>query len=183
MSNDNGTKVNKTVAKSESIDKSIDTLLGMHFPRLMVLSDVIDRYVDVALKDEVNWLRMRALIILTMMGKGSMTPSELARNLLRPNQNITKLLDGLERDGLVIKRRGAKDRRVITVRMTHAGVSYIAHSLKKIDLAENELHSCLNKTELDTIASIARKIMRHFIGLFDRLDKSRTGAALRIPRE
>jgi DNA-binding MarR family transcriptional regulator len=173
MSRDNGTKVNKTVAKSETIDRSIDTLMGMHFPRLIVLSDVIDRYVDVALKDEVNWLRMRALIILTMMGKGSMTPSELARNLLRPNQNITKLLDGLERDGFVVKSRGAKDRRVITVRITHAGVSYIERSLKKIDLAENELHSCLNKAELDTIANIARKIMRHFIGLFEGLDDGR----------
>jgi DNA-binding MarR family transcriptional regulator len=173
MNNSNGTKVNKTVAKSETIDKSIKTLQGMHFPRLIVLSDVIDRYVDVALKDEVNWLRMRALIILTMMGKGAMTPSELARNLLRPNQNITKLLDGLERDRFIIKRRGVKDRRVITVRITHEGVSYIERSLKKIYLAETELHSCLNKTELDTIASIARKIMRHFIGLFDSLDKSR----------
>jgi DNA-binding MarR family transcriptional regulator len=173
MSKDRGIEVNKTIAKSETIDKSIDALQGMHFPRLIVLSDVIDRYVDVALKDEVNWLRMRALIILTMMGKGSMTPSELARNLLRPNQNITKLLDGLERDGFVTKRRGAKDRRVITVRITHAGVSYIEHSLKKIDLAENELHSCLNKAELDTIASIARKIMRHFIGLFEGLDSGR----------
>jgi DNA-binding MarR family transcriptional regulator len=173
MNNGNGTKVNKTVAKSEFIDKSIDTLLGMHFPRLMVLSDVIDRYVDVALKNEVNWLRMRALIILTMMGKGSMTPSELARNLLRPNQNITKLLDGLERDGFIVKSRGAKDRRVITVRITHAGVSYIERSLQKMDLAENELHSCLNKDELDTIGRMVRKIMRHFIGLFEGLDNSR----------
>ena len=173
MSKDNGTKVNKTVAKAETIDKSIGILKGMHFPRLIVLSDVIDRYVDVVFKDEVNWLRMRALIILTMMGKGSMTPSELARNLLRPNQNITKLLDGLERDGLILKRRGAKDRRVITVRITHAGVSYIERSLKKIDLAENELHSCLNKAELGVIESIARKIMHHFTGLFEGLDNGR----------
>ena len=32
MSRDSGTKANKTIAKAEIIDKSIDTLRGMHFP-------------------------------------------------------------------------------------------------------------------------------------------------------
>ncbi len=75
----------------------------MYFTRLIALSDKVNRYVNVALKDKVNWLRLTTLIVLTRQGKGVITPSELAKNLLRPNQNITAIVDDLEKTDMSLK--------------------------------------------------------------------------------
>jgi DNA-binding MarR family transcriptional regulator len=156
------------IAQMYDIEQTIDDLGVMYFSRLMALSDIVNRYVSVALKGEVNWLRLRALIVLTGLGKGTITPSELAKNLLRPNQNVTKIVDDLERDGLVVKLREPGDRRMITIRVTDAGLDYIRQSLKRIALAEKELRFCLEEKELEAIATSLGKIRSHLVGLLSR---------------
>ncbi|HVN98002.1 MAG TPA: MarR family transcriptional regulator [Syntrophorhabdaceae bacterium] len=167
----------RQLAKSSHIDKALDELHSMYFSRLMALSDIVNRYVDIALKDEVNWLRLRALVVLTGLGKGAINSSELAKNLLRPNQNITRIVDDLERDGLVAKVRDRGDRRVITVRITRTGLDYISQSLDRIATAEKELRFCLNRRELGSIATMLPKVRRHLAGLLsDGPNRLRTHA-------
>jgi len=151
------------VAKSDAIQTTVDKLNNCYFSRLIVLSDVINRYIDVTLKNEVNWVRMRAIIGLITIGKGVMTASELARHLMRPAQNITTLVGDLEKDGLIIKRRARKDRRNITIKVTNAGLSYLEQSLEKIASPDKEFRYCLEDDELEIIASLARKTVRHFV--------------------
>lgn len=171
----NEIKTEKAVPKSGAINATVVKLFENYFSRLMVISDVIDRYVDVSLKNEVNWLRMRAIITLITVGKGSMAPSKLARHLMRPAQNITVLLEGLARDGLIVKRRATKDRRGITVKVTNAGLSYVEQSLKRIASADKELRYCLEEDELAVIASVVRKAVRHFTRLYYDLRRDRSG--------
>ncbi|MFC1532116.1 MarR family winged helix-turn-helix transcriptional regulator [Thermodesulfobacteriota bacterium] len=165
------TKVDKTLAKPEAIKKSIDKLYASYFHRLMVLSDIINRHIAISLKDEVNWVKIRALTSLITRGtKGSMTPSELARNLLRPPQNITELIKDLEKEGLIKKRKGTKDKRVVFVKVTNAGLSYLEQSLDKIASSEKELRYCLDEDEIEVIPKMVRKILRHFMSLFDNME-------------
>jgi len=159
------TKSEKRIAEQNEIENISKRLLGISFTRLMALSDIVNRYVNIALKDDINWLKLRALIILAGLGKGAITPSELAAILLRSNQNVTAIIDDLERDGLVVKLREPGDRRVITVRITNWGVEHIQDSLNKIDLAEKELRFCLDDKELKAIATMLSKIRSHMVGL------------------
>jgi DNA-binding MarR family transcriptional regulator len=163
MKNTNDNRV--SVARSSDIKKIITATEDMYFTRLIALSDKVNRYVNVALKDKVNWLRLTTLIVLTRQGKGVITPSELAKNLLRPNQNITAIVDDLEKDGYVVKVRQSGDRRVITIKITKAGLGYIRESLNRIAFAERELGICLNEKELKTIAQVLIKFSRHFVTL------------------
>jgi len=154
-----------SVARSSDINKIIAATDDMYFTRLIAFSDKVNRYVNIALKDKVNWLRLTTLIVLTRQGKGTITPSELAKNLLRPNQNITAIVDDLEKDGFVVKVRQSGDRRVITIKITKAGLGYIRESLNRIAFAERELGICLNEKELKTIGQALIKFSRHFVGL------------------
>lgn len=56
---------------------------------------------------------------------GELTQSELARKLLVTGGNITQLIDGLERRGLVTRDRSTEDRRVIKLALTSAGEELI----------------------------------------------------------
>ena len=156
-------KSDKTLAKQEVIEKSIDKLFKCYFLRLIVISDIINRYVATNFKDEVNWLKIRALVSLITRGnKGAITPTELAHILMRPLPNITELIKDLEKDGLVVKRSQKKDKRVVIVKITNAGLSYLENSLDMLVSSEKELCYCLDKSELEIIPNMTRKILRHF---------------------
>ena len=157
-------KVEKRIAHTDKIVRTADILQTQYFTRLMGLSDVVNRYASIAFKDEINWFRLRVLIIL-VFEKGVLTPSELARILMRPNQSVTTILDDLERNDLVVKLREPGDRRRITIRITDGGIEHVRRSLEKTALAEKELRNCLNQKELEAIGTILTNVRGHMVRL------------------
>jgi DNA-binding MarR family transcriptional regulator len=144
-------------------------------------ADVVSRYA-IILKNSHGCAQRR----FSSRG-GSLTPSQLARIMLRSNYSITKLIDGLEKDGLVMRRPDGRDRRSINVEVTSEGLNYVTSSLSKTVIAERELKSWLNKDELESLAPAIRKLRdrliekiskRHGLSVDDRkaiFDKARAG--------
>ena len=141
----------------KEIEKVNSQIRSMQYPRIVVFADVVNRYTQIILKNKVSWLRTNALIFLITRG-GSLTPSQLARIMLRSNYSITKLIDGLEKDGLVRRCRDNRDRRSINLEVTSESLNYVISSLSNIAEAERELKSWLNKDELENLAPIIRKL-------------------------
>jgi len=77
-----------------------------------------------------------ALRILRGAGKQGWACSEIAERMINRDPDITRLLDRLERRGLVERSRGKKDRRVITARITSVGLEL----LSKLDRPVEEFH-------------------------------------------
>jgi DNA-binding MarR family transcriptional regulator len=65
--------------------------------------------------------RYSVLRVLFETQDGQLSMSEIARRLTVTPTNVTQLINGLERDGLVERRRDAADRRVIRIGLTAAG--------------------------------------------------------------
>ena len=107
------------------------------------------------LRGKVNWLRATALTYLITRGD-SLTASQLARLMLRSNYSMTRLIDDLEKDGLVIRERAGKDRRTIDVRITSDGLAFMMQTLSDNDLVEEELMSCLDENEILTLRNLIR---------------------------
>jgi len=77
-----------------------------------------------------------ALRILRGAGKQGWACSEIAERMINRDPDITRLLDRLERRGLVERSRDKKDRRVITARITSAGLEL----LSTLDRPVEEFH-------------------------------------------
>lgn len=60
-------------------------------------------------------------VLEALLHLGPLTVGELARKRLRSPNNLTVIVDNLERDGLVRRERDLKDRRQIIVLLTDAG--------------------------------------------------------------
>lgn len=89
--------------------------------------------VDARLRAErLNWLRATVLAVLGRHGPQSIRA--LARYLLMQSQNLTALVDRMERAGLVARTRHPTDRRVVLVMLTQAGTE--AAAVADIVLAE-----------------------------------------------
>ena len=70
-----------------------------------------------------------ALRILRGAGARGLGCSEIGERMINRDPDITRLIDRLERRGLVARSREQKDRRVITTRITAAGLA----TLKALD--------------------------------------------------
>jgi DNA-binding MarR family transcriptional regulator len=82
---------------------------------------------------------------------------EVAQRLVSPVPDVTRLIDRLERDGLVTRHRGDEDRRVVYVAITAKAQSL----LKKIGKPLHEYHKNhlgrLSKTDLKTMTRLLEK--------------------------
>jgi DNA-binding MarR family transcriptional regulator len=133
-------------------------ILAMHFSRLIAFSDVINRYLRLRTKDDTNsWLRVNAVLFIITRG-GKLTPTQLAKLLLRSRNSVSKLIDGMEKDGLVRRYHTREDRRTVYVEVTSAGLSFIMARLNVIKSLEEEIRSCLDDGELQTIVDLTRKL-------------------------
>lgn len=85
---------------------------------------------------------------------------EVAQRLVSPVPDVTRLIDRLERDGLVTRHRGDDDRRVVYVSINAKAQTL----LKKIDKPLIEYHKNhlgrLSKADLKTLTRLLEKIRR-----------------------
>lgn len=95
----------------------IDALLVM----LRVASDVLAAIESYLAQHGLSQGRFTVLMILNRDPSRGMNPSDLARRAGVTRATMTGLLDGLENDDLVERRRHPIDRRMLTVHLTERG--------------------------------------------------------------
>jgi len=148
---------------SHEIEKVNAQIRSMQLPRIIVFADVVNRYVQKILQKDMSWLRVSALIFLiTVTRQGTLTPGQLARVMLRPNYSITKLIDGLEGDGLVKRYRDENDGRSIKIEVTSKGLNYVITNLGDLVEEEQELKYWLDDEELENLEALLRKLRDKF---------------------
>ncbi|MBI3652687.1 MAG: MarR family transcriptional regulator [Acidobacteria bacterium] len=85
---------------------------------------------------ELTPAQFNVLRILRGAGADGLNCREISQRLIKFDPDVTRLLDRLEKRGLVLRQRESQDRRVITVRITTAGLAI----LKQLDRKMLGLH-------------------------------------------
>ena len=80
--------------------------------------------------------QFNVLRILRAAGDAGLTCGEVAARLITKDSDITRLLDRLERQGLVARGREPDDRRIVVTRLTARGTKVLA----ELDAPIAELH-------------------------------------------
>lgn len=107
------------------------------FLALLRCSDLLQRRLGEFLKPHgLSSTQYNVLRILRGAGRPGLPSSEIGTRMITRDPDITRLIDRLERRDLVERRREEKDRRVITVRITPAGLKL----LKSLDGAIAGFH-------------------------------------------
>ncbi len=150
----------KTLTSSE-VKILADTLRKTYLLRLAGLADFIGRFIDIQLKNRVNWLKIFALSLI-IVGGGMATPSELGRIMLRSNENMTRLVDVLVREGLVKRYRSENDRRSVRIKLTRQGFDYVRKILVDIEKEEKLVMSWLSVSERQSLENIMNKLSANF---------------------
>ncbi|QGN34207.1 MarR family winged helix-turn-helix transcriptional regulator [Microlunatus sp. Gsoil 973] len=103
-------------------------------------------------------LRPRHLVALTVIrGRNGLLQSELADELQLDSTNVVGLLNELEAEGLIERRRSTTDRRRHNVLLTDAGNAKLAQAERALDAAENAVFGRLDTDDRSTLYALLAK--------------------------
>ena len=103
-------------------------------------------------------LRPRHLVALTLLrDQGGMPQPGLATALEMDRTNLVGLLNDLERDGLVARRRSTEDRRRHIVEITAAGAERLARAEEALGAVEDDVLGGLSAAQRRTLYDLLRR--------------------------
>jgi MarR family 2-MHQ and catechol resistance regulon transcriptional repressor len=92
---------------------------------------------------------------------GDLCQGDLAGKLMRSYGSVTSLLDGLERRGLLTRRRSSDDKRFVTASLTPAGRRLVARIMPGHVRRIVKRFSVLTPLEQDRLRAIGRRLGRN----------------------
>jgi MarR family transcriptional regulator for hemolysin len=97
-------------------------------------------------------------ILSNLKGEAWRTQHELARALRIEGPTLTRHLDGLEEEGLVVRRRDTTDRRAVNVELTDAGRAKHAEMLRAVQTFNRRLLAGLGDDEIEELRTLLGKL-------------------------
>jgi len=135
--------------------KPFESLEAEVFLNLVRTADALSRSGEESLKlvglslNQYNVLR-----ILRGAGEEGLCCREVAERMITRDPDITRLVDRLERRSLVTRSRDSKDRRIITVRVSEAGLKILKDLDRPMDDASRNRLSHMDKEDLRRLSEL-----------------------------
>jgi len=140
-------------------NKPFATLEDEFFSALMRTADHLDAQVASLLKPyELSPTQYNALRILRGAGPDGLACNEIGVRMLTHDPDITRLLGRLEKRGLAERRRGQADRRVITTRITPAGLELLKSLDRPVAEHQRKLLGNLGDSRLQSLLRVMQTI-------------------------
>jgi len=98
------------------------------------------------------------LRILRGAGAAGVTCKDVASRMLTRDPDITRLMDRLERRGLLTRDRAKEDRRFVTTRLTPAGLDMVNELDGPVEQSHRELMKHMTPDELRTLVGLLEEV-------------------------
>ena len=129
--------------------KPFESLEAEVFLNLVRTADALSRGGEEILKlVSLSLTQYNVLRILRGAGEQGLCCREVAERMVTRDPDITRLVDRLERRGLLARNRDSKDRRIITVRITEAGQKMLKDLDRPMEESNRNRLSHMDKAEL-----------------------------------
>lgn len=134
---------------------------------------LLDKYIDMGVR-RYGLNRSRFEVMSTLIiHDGTLKPTDLSKMLFRSKQNITGIIDGLEREGLVEREVVGQDRRTRKVIITRKGLDLIRANLLHTQEIHNSSMPALSEEESQTLMTTLRMVRKHLLSQIKNLAKQR----------
>jgi DNA-binding MarR family transcriptional regulator len=112
---------------------------------------VMSREAEVFKLADLTPTQYNALRILRGAGAEGLTCGEISERMVTKDSDITRLLDRLERRGLVSRERPENNRRVVLTRITDEGLRLLAELDEPVNESHHRLAGHLGRARLKTL--------------------------------
>jgi DNA-binding MarR family transcriptional regulator len=133
-------------------------------------ADTLIRYLEITMKEDrvISRLQGSALYFLLLNG-GESTPTQLANTMLRSKHSVTKIIDSLEKEGLIVRDFTNKDRRVTSVKLTSSGLEHMRQRFSKGNDRANKVMGVLDRKEQKLLIDLTKRMRQKMTALLDNL--------------
>lgn len=97
-------------------------------------------------------------VLEALLHLGPLCQKDIAAKQLKSGGNVTMVVDNLEKEGLVRRKRSEEDRRMIVVHLTRKGRKLIGNYFPHHAKAVEQEMSVLTATEIEQLGALARKL-------------------------
>ncbi|HEX6115729.1 MAG TPA: MarR family transcriptional regulator [Solirubrobacterales bacterium] len=104
-------------------------------------------------------------LLVALAERPTMSVGELALAAGVAPPTATRMLDGLERDGIVVRAHSAEDRRKVTVELTEEGLRLVRRKKRQISARRKSVYDSLSPAEREQ----AVHLLHRFAGLLEEL--------------
>ena len=119
----------------------------------------LKRFIAAKLKQEnVPLTPEQFLLIDLLWNQGSMSQQQLADQMHKDKNSVTKLVDAIERKGFVYRQQNASDRRSNTLVLTEKALELRDHAKQKGISILDEMLEDISETELRAFISTLNKL-------------------------
>jgi MarR family transcriptional regulator, lower aerobic nicotinate degradation pathway regulator len=135
-------------------------VLNQPVPQSAALLDLLARRMRLRVESALMplGLRPRHFVALTVLRDGQRcSQQELASTLQMDGTNIVGLLNELEADGLIVRRRSPQDRRRHVVEVTDAGAQRLAKAEFALAAAEDDVLRALDRGQRETLHDLLQQ--------------------------
>ncbi|HEV2381378.1 MAG TPA: MarR family transcriptional regulator [Terriglobia bacterium] len=130
------------------------------FLDLLRTADILSRRLISVLKaEDLSATQYNVLRILRGAGEG-LACGEIASRMITRDPDVTRLLDRLEKRGLISRCRETKDRRTVMARITREGLKLLAKLDEPVQAAHRKQLGHLGRQRLRTLAEVLRLARR-----------------------
>lgn len=124
------------------------------FVDLLRTTDLLSRRLAPVLKGEdLSSTQYNVLRILRGAG-GDLTCGEIGDRMITRDPDITRLLDRLERRGLIVRHRDIRDRRTVMTRITVEGLRLLSRLDKPVQAAHRQQLGHLGRQRLHALTEL-----------------------------
>lgn len=114
--------------------------------------------VDLLKTADLSLAQFNVLRILRGAGPEGATCGQVGERLIRHDPDVTRLLDRLDRRGLIARGRDAVDRRVVRTRITRKGLELIARLDVPLDALHERQFGHLSERQLSDLRDLAETL-------------------------
>lgn len=107
--------------------------------------------------DDLSIAQYNVLRILRGAGEPGLACGEIGERLIRHDPDITRLLDRLERRGLVARARDAKDRRVVRTLISPTGLEILTRLDDPVDAIHERQLGHMSETRLKALCTLVEE--------------------------
>lgn len=151
----------RTLREELKQSRPFPTLEEEVFLELQRTSQTAMRWVVEALKPAgLTPAQFNVLRILRGARPEALPSGAIAERMVTRDPDLTRLLDRLEASGMVTKARDGRDRRVVNVRITRAGIRAVEAASELVQRRLQEALGPMGRRRLDVLADLLERVRR-----------------------
>ncbi len=130
----------------------------VHIALLRVVNQVADQFAAVMKPVDLSASQFNVLRILRGSGPEGATCGQVIERMIQRDPDVTRLLDRLERRGLIERGRDGRDRRVVRTRITRSGLELLASLDEPVDALHHRHLGHLSDRQLADLRKLVESL-------------------------